>query len=609
MRMQALILSASFLVAGAGDALAGEASASPTVRIPIHIYKSNKKGKLFPFSNKAGKLFKLEVRLYKPGETDPFWSETQYLSTPVVQGQAILELGQDGSLPVSQLAGDELITTVVSALKKPKPGQAPGDVPAKATYIESGLEGLGASGVTFDQVIYPSALYTPDGTPLIENGEWVGPTAGLQGPPGPQGEAGPQGPQGDVGPQGPAGPAGAQGEQGPAGPQGVAGPAGPKGDQGDVGPQGPPGDDGPPFTGGTVTHIVATNELGSLVAENGSVEAKYNVTAGGALFTGGGLVYANNGDTAKMQLAANGDTEFYRDIDISTPEPNRTKDWFRWFGSDEAEGTVGKLTEYMRLNDDVTPDLYIRGSYMSPQSSLAVMMPSGDPSLGPGDVVALDPDAPGSVVRASAHGGLPAIGVVVQDAGLTLGDDMDGVASWLIQAANEAGWNGDTELQQQLMEQWAAAQEQSNVVAVAVAGIVTVNLAAGAPAPALGDGLMVAHQVGLAQRQVGAAPAFALAMADGAGAGSVPALLQPGQASASKAASSGLSGTGLLSQASQQVTVTSPGLRADSNPLVTFYGDPGSRSWVSARGVGWFTLSLAEPAPADVRFGWQVAGP
>ena len=166
------------------------------------------------------------------------------------------------------------------------------------------------------------------------------------------------------------------------------GPAGPKGDQGDVGPQGPPGDDGPPFTGGTVTHIVATNELGSLVAENGSVEAKYNVTAGGALFTGGGLVYANNGDTAKMQLAANGDTEFYRDIDISTPEPNRTKDWFRWFGSDEAEGTVGKLTEYMRLNDDVTPDLYIRGSYMSPQSSLAVMMPSGDPSLGPGDVVA-----------------------------------------------------------------------------------------------------------------------------------------------------------------------------------------------------------------------------
>jgi hypothetical protein len=606
MRFRALILSAAALLAGAGDALAGEPTTSPTVRIPIHIYKSNKKGKLFPFSNKAGKLFKLEVRLFKPGEVDPFWSETQYLTSQVVQGQAILELGQDGSLPVTQLAGDELITTVVSALKKPKPGQAPGDVPAKATYVESGLEGLGSGGVTFGQVIYPSALYTPDGTPLIENGEWVGPIAGLQGPPGPQGDAGPQGPQGDGGPQGPAGP---QGEQGPDGPQGVAGPAGAKGDQGDVGPQGPPGADGPPFTGGTVTHIIATNALGSLVAENGNVEAKFDVTAGGALITGSGLVLANNGDSAKMQLAANGEMEFYRDIDLSKPEPNRTTDWFRWFGSDEAEGSSGELEEYMRLNDDIQPDLYIRGSYLSPQGSLAVKLHSADPSLEPGDVVALDPDSPGSVVRASAHGGLQALGVVVQDAGLVLGEDMDGVAPWLIQAANQAGWEGNVELKEQLMQQWADAQDGSNLVTVAIAGIVTVKLSAAAPAPALGDGLMVAHQDGLAQRQVGVALAFAMAMADGAGSGSVPALLRPGPSTSGEAALVAPSGTGLVPQGSVQVTVTSPGLRSDMNPLVTFYGDPGSRSWIAARGDGWFTLRLAEPAPADVSFGWQAAGP
>jgi hypothetical protein len=611
MRFHALILSAAALLAGAGDALAGETTTSPSVRIPIHIYKSNKKGKLFPFSNKAGKLFKLEVRLFKPGEVDPFWSETQYLTSQVVQGQAILELGQDGSLPVTQLAGDELISTVVSALKKPKPGQAPGDVPAKATYVESGLEGLGSGGITFGQVIYPSALYTPDGTPLIENGEWVGPIAGLQGPPGdvgpqgPQGDAGPQGPQGDVGPQGPAG---AQGEQGPAGPQGVAGPVGPQGEQGEVGPQGPPGADGPTFTGGTVTHIIATNALGSLVAQNGSVEAKFDVSAGGALVTGGGLVLANNGDAANMQLAGNGNVEFYRDADLSTPEPNRPTDWFRWFGSVEVEGLAGALKEYMRLNDDQTPDLYIRGGYFSPQGSLAVLLPSADPSLEPGDVVALDPDSPGSVVRANAHGGLPAFGVVVEEAGVVLGEDMDGVAPWLIEAANQAGWAGNAGLQEQLMEQWVAAQDDSNRVMVAIAGIVPVKLAAGAPAPALGDGLMVAHLEGLAQRQVGVTPAFAMAMADGAGATSVPALLQPAAGAGSEAAVTAPSGTGLVPQASLQVTVTAPGLRADSNPLVTFYGDPGSRSWVSARGDGWFTLRLAEPAPADVHFGWQAAG-
>jgi hypothetical protein len=89
------------------------------------------------------------------------------------------------------------------------------------------------------------------GTVIDENGKWVGDTAGLEGPAGPQGpqgDVGLQGPKGDVGPQGVPGPQGPQGDmglQGPAGPQGAVGPQGPAGPQGDIGPQGPVGLQGP----------------------------------------------------------------------------------------------------------------------------------------------------------------------------------------------------------------------------------------------------------------------------------------------------------------------------------------------------------------------------
>src|SRR5205814_1962125 len=74
------------------------------------------------------------------------------------------------------------------------------------------------------------------------------PTAGQQGPPGPQGQPGPQGPKGDkgdTGAQGPQGPAGAQGPQGATGPQGPQGPIGPQGPTGAQGPQGSTGPAGP----------------------------------------------------------------------------------------------------------------------------------------------------------------------------------------------------------------------------------------------------------------------------------------------------------------------------------------------------------------------------
>lgn len=606
MKCAALVLA---LFAVATPAHAGEVS-QPTVRVPILLYKSNKAGKQFPFSNKAGKLFKLDVRLYRPGETEPFYSETQYPTTQVVQGQWILELGAEGSLPITQLAGDELISTTVTALKKPKPGQAPGDVPAKASYSESGLGGLGLGGVTFGQALYPSAIYTPDGTPLIENGEWVGPTAGLQGPAGPQGEQGPQGEAGPQGPQGEQGPAGAQGPQGdpgPAGPQGVAGAQGP---QGEVGPMGPAGPAGPTFTGGTVTHIIATNALGSLVAQNGSVEAKFNVEAGGYVASELGLFQANGTPTAQGQFAANGNVLFVRDLDFSSPEPNRTSDWFRWFGSHLPPGSFGAPLEAMRLNDDVTPDLYVKGSFKTGLPALAVMFSSSDDSLEPGDVVAIDPATPGAVVRASAQAGLEPVGVVVEDAGVVLGEDMDGQQPQLMQLANQAALLGDTALEQHWLAQWAAAQEQADTVRVAIAGVVPVKISASSPLPQVGDLLVASPQAGQAQRQVVPSASFGVALAGWDGSDTLPVLLRasvPFPGAPAAAAASG--GSGLVPAGAVQVQIKAPGLRAGANPVITFYGDPGSRSWIAARGEGWFTLQLAEPAPTDVSFGWQAMGP
>ncbi len=110
--------------------------------------------------------------------------------------------------------------------------------------------------------INPSSISIGDQLVINNEGAWVGPPAGLEGPMGPEGPPGaqgavgqrgpagadgPQGPAGDVGPQGPRGPAGdgPQGPRGPAGDVGPQGPRGPQGLQGAAGVQGPLGGDGP----------------------------------------------------------------------------------------------------------------------------------------------------------------------------------------------------------------------------------------------------------------------------------------------------------------------------------------------------------------------------
>ena len=102
--------------------------------------------------------------------------------------------------------------------------------------------------------INPNSI-TVNGQPVVDaGGNWIGATAGLQGP------AGPTGP---VGPAGPTGPAGADGVDGADGAQGPAGPAGPPGPTGAPGPVGPEGPEGAsPFTLNGSDAVLATGKVG-----------------------------------------------------------------------------------------------------------------------------------------------------------------------------------------------------------------------------------------------------------------------------------------------------------------------------------------------------------
>src|SRR5262249_40476207 len=108
-RTHSILLLAALLVPGAATGQLA-APAPVTLRLPVELLKSNKKGKTFPFNNKDGTLFKLEVRLYLPDGADPkgtlVHEETQFLTIPVEQGQAIIEIGKLSPLPTNLATGD-----------------------------------------------------------------------------------------------------------------------------------------------------------------------------------------------------------------------------------------------------------------------------------------------------------------------------------------------------------------------------------------------------------------------------------------------------------------------------------------------------------------------
>ncbi len=126
---------------------------------------------------------------------------------------------------------------------------------------------------------------------------------GAQGPPGiqgPVGAQGAQGQQGDQGPQGEPGPQGPQGDPGPQGPQGEQGPQGPTGEQGPQGLQGPTGEQGPQGSQGLQGPQGPTGEQGPEGPAGSGLWAV--VASSGSLVRGGGVLTVSGSPSTTTSL-------------------------------------------------------------------------------------------------------------------------------------------------------------------------------------------------------------------------------------------------------------------------------------------------------------------
>jgi hypothetical protein len=215
-------------------------------------------------------------------------------------------------------------------------------------------------------------------------------------------------------------------------------------------------------------------------------------------------------------------------------------------------------------------------------------------------------------VRLARPGDAPA-GVVVEAPGLLLGHDMDGVRAELLELASSAAQQGFYETAQALRVQWTELQAaRDDIVLVAVAGRVTVSLEPSGAALRVGEVLGLATSPGRASRHLGGGPALGLALSDwNGGAGSVEMLLQIQQATAAgqapaSAAEDVVHGLRTFHAGASTVVVQDGALTAGHLPIVTFYGDPGSRFWIAERGAGYFVLQLATPPAAAVEFGFEA---
>ncbi len=186
----------------------------------------------------------VRFRLYTtPVGGAALFDETQ--SIGVVDGQVSASIGSVQALNAALFDNDDLFLGVTfggdsESAPRLRLASAPFAFRARSAKRADDVPG---------QDITPNSV-TVGGVPVIDdNGQWIGPSSGLVGPPGPAGPAGPTGPQGVPGPEGPQGPAGLDGADGPEGP---VGPAGAQGPVGNTGPQGPTGLTGPAGATGPV---------------------------------------------------------------------------------------------------------------------------------------------------------------------------------------------------------------------------------------------------------------------------------------------------------------------------------------------------------------------
>lgn len=615
---------AALLLGSATEAVAGDPPTStPSVRVHTPLFKTNKnESKFLPFKSKANETFMVTVRLFAdPAATEPLlddqgqpWVETltitassknpktasapteaSYASPNKVIGDFDLILGASNPLPEEVYFKEAFFTTQLQTFKNNgDPGPLNGEAPAQV---------LGLSGQT-QSLINPTEIYL-NGELLVDSeGNWLGNTDGLagpqgeQGPPGPQGEIGPAGPQGEPGPQGPQGvqgvpgATGSQGPQGPEGPQGPQGVAGPQGPQGEVGPK---GDQGDLFPGGIVTNIVATNEGESLIAQNGSVRAQHE------LVTGAGVVRMDlNG---ALNVISRFDVQFVRDQDANDPGA-----FFEWFDNGDLGDIFNPGQTLMRI--DELGNLLVKGA-VTPNAGfdVAERFPTLDGSLKPGMVVAVDPNHPEHVVAANRNGGT-ALGIVSTQPAIKLAGDalMGGSRPELLEAARHAVARGDVEMARTLRQQWRQVEAARNDhVYVALAGRVPVKIDRTSGVILPGDALGLGNVPGTAAKHIGDGPVVGIALQGWMGQGdSIVAFVKLETGTPVTAAQGAATGRGVLPRGATSVIVQDDSITVDALPSVTFFGDAGSRHWISERGQGYFVLNLASAATKDVAFGYQV---
>ncbi len=226
--------------------------------------------------------------------------------------------------------------------------------------------------------------------------------------------------------------------------------------------------------------------------------------------------------------------------------------------------------------------------------------------LPPGTVVVLDPQVPEGILPATRERDPTVVGVVTTTPGVLLNGPTSAALPWARELADlqrRSAETGTTDPQR------AAALEElldafpRGDVAVALVGRVSVRVDTTRGPIRAGDVLTTSTTPGQAVRLDGAGPGFATALADcDGGCDEVLALLRP----SSNATPATIQGTALATARATTHLVRDPRLRPDSAPHVTFHADPGAHHWISARGAGWFELTLATAPATDVPFSWTA---
>jgi Collagen triple helix repeat (20 copies) len=228
-------------------ALATTVSSAAVAGVPQTI---THQGRLYDASNElvSGTLA-VQFAIYAgPTTTTSLWTETDMIAFD--EGYFSVSLGQATPFGAGLFDGAVLYMGITVGTDPEMTPRAP---------VQSVPYAMVAGDAIGD--IHPTSVSVGGMTVIDSGGQWVGSTAGLQGPMGPAGPAGAQGSQGNPGPIGPTGAAGAvgavgpqgaagalgpTGPQGPQGPAGAAGSVGPQGAAGALGAQGVPGAQGPP---------------------------------------------------------------------------------------------------------------------------------------------------------------------------------------------------------------------------------------------------------------------------------------------------------------------------------------------------------------------------